>query len=71
VGWLTAQVEAGGVSLFGLVTTSVALGWLDSAAGDAHPMVQIGLVAAVTAVIGLMRFVALRWIFRPSLAERV
>jgi putative flippase GtrA len=69
VGWLTAQVEAGGVSLFGLVTTSVALGWLDSAAGDAHPMVQIGLVAAVTAVIGLMRFVALRWIFRPSVTE--
>jgi putative flippase GtrA len=69
VGWLTAQVEAGGVSLFGLVTTSVALGWLDSAAGDAHPVVQIGLVAAVTAVIGLMRFVALRWIFRPTVAD--
>ncbi|HLM07114.1 MAG TPA: GtrA family protein [Blastococcus sp.] len=66
VGWLTAQVEAGGVSLIGLVATSAALGWLDAAAGSAHPLVQIGLVATVTAAIGLMRFVALRWIFRPT-----
>jgi len=66
VGWLTAQIEAGGVSLFGLVTTSVALSWLDSAAGTAHPVLQISLVAAVTGLIGLIRFAALRWIFRPT-----
>lgn len=66
VGWLAAQVEAGGVSLFGLVTTSVALGWLDSAAGTAPAAVQITLVAAVTGLIGLIRFAALRWIFRPT-----
>ena len=36
VGWLTAQVEAGGVSFVGLVATSSALRWLDTAAGDAH-----------------------------------
>jgi putative flippase GtrA len=66
VGWLTAQIEAGGVSLFGLVTTSVALGWLDATVGAAQPVLQITLVAAVTAVIGLIRFVALRWIFRPT-----
>jgi hypothetical protein len=57
------------VSLFGLAATSTALGWLDSAAGSAHPFVQIALVAAVTALIGLMRFVALRWIFRPTTAR--
>ena len=66
VGWLTAQIEAGGVSLFGLVTTSVALGWLDATVGTAHPILQIGLVAAVTGLIGLIRFAALRWIFRPT-----
>ncbi len=66
VGWLTAQMEAGGVSLFGLVATSVALRWLDATVGAAHPLLQISLVAAVTAFIGLIRFVALRWIFRPT-----
>jgi putative flippase GtrA len=66
VGWLAAQLEAGGVSLFGLVATSVALGWLDSAAGGAPAALQITLVAAVTGFIGLIRFIALRWIFRPT-----
>jgi putative flippase GtrA len=66
VSFLTAQVEAGGVSFVGLVATSTALGWLDAAVGTAHPFWQITLVAAVTAVIGLLRFVALRWIFRPA-----
>lgn len=70
VGWLTAQIEAGGVSFIGLVATSAALGWLEATASDAHPFVQIALVATVTALIGLMRFIALRWIFRPRTAER-
>jgi putative flippase GtrA len=66
VGFWTAQVEAGGVSLFGLVATSLALRWLDSTVGSAPIVLQISLVAAVTATIGLMRFIALRWIFRPA-----
>jgi putative flippase GtrA len=66
VGWLTAQIEAGSISFVGLVATSAALGWLDSAAGSADPFWQITLVAAVTAFIGLLRFIALRWIFRPA-----
>ena len=66
VGWVTAQIEAGGVSLFGLVATSVALGWLDSAAGATPAALQITMVAAVTGFIGLIRFIALRWIFRPT-----
>jgi len=66
VGFVAAQIEAGGVSLFGLLATSVALRWLDATVGSAHPALQITLVAAVTGLIGLIRFVALRWIFRPS-----
>lgn len=65
VTWWTAQWEAGGVAVVGLVSTSAALTWLDSAAGSAPMWLQIALVATVTAVIGMMRFVALRWIFRP------
>jgi putative flippase GtrA len=66
VHWLTAQVEAGGVSLIGLLATSAALGWLNETAGSAPVALQIALVATVTAVIGLLRFLALRWIFRPT-----
>jgi len=66
VTWLAAQIEAGGVSLVGLLATSAALGWLDALAGSAHPILQITLVATITAMIGVMRFVALRWIFRPT-----
>ena len=65
VHWLTAQWEAGSVAVIGLVCTSAALTWLDSAAGSAPIWLQIALVATVTAVIGMMRFIALRWIFRP------
>ena len=66
VHWLTAQVEAGGVSFVGLLATSAALGWLNETAGSAPIALQIALVAAVTAGIGLMRFLALRWLFRPA-----
>ena len=65
VHWLTAQWEAGGVAVVGLISTSVALTWLDSAAGAAPIWLQIALVATVTAVIGTLRFIALRWLFRP------
>ena len=37
VTWLTAQIEAGGVSVLGLVATSAALGWLDAVAGLRAP----------------------------------
>jgi putative flippase GtrA len=70
VGWLTAQVEAGGVTVLGLLATSAALGWLDATAGAVPVLLQITLVAGITAVIGLMRFVALRWIFRPAQVAR-
>jgi putative flippase GtrA len=66
VSWVAAQWEAGGVSVVGLVATSSALEWLDSVTGTDHPVVQVAVVATVTAAIGVLRFVALRWIFRPG-----
>jgi putative flippase GtrA len=66
VGFLAAQIEAGTVSVIGLIATSAALAWLEAVAASAHPFVQIALVAGVTAMIGILRFVALRWIFRPT-----
>lgn len=66
VKWFSAQVEAGGVAVVGLLATSAALGWLHSSAAAAPLGLQLALVAAVTAAIGLARFVALRWIFGPD-----
>ncbi|RBY97369.1 GtrA family protein [Blastococcus sp. TF02-8] len=66
VHWFTAQWEAGGVTILGLLATSTALGWLDAVTEGDHPVLQIATVAAVTAFIGAMRFLALRWIFRPE-----
>jgi putative flippase GtrA len=69
VGWWTAQWEAGGVTIIGLVATTAALGWLDSTSASAHVALQITCVVTVTALIGLMRFIALRWIFRGPAAD--
>jgi putative flippase GtrA len=70
VTWQTAQWEAGAVSLFGLLATSGALGWLHATASNAPPVLQIVLVVAVTTLIGTIRFIALRWIFRPTARTR-
>jgi putative flippase GtrA len=64
VHWFTAQWEAGGITVLGLLATSAALGWLEAVTGTADDMVQITVVTIVTALIGAMRFLALRWIFR-------
>ena len=66
VDWLSAQMEAGGVAVAGLFATSLALGWLHSSATAAPIGVQVAVVAGVTGAIGLVRFAALRWIFRPT-----
>ncbi|WNV75304.1 GtrA family protein [Geodermatophilus sp. DSM 44513] len=65
VTWLTAQLEAGGVTVIGLLLSSAALGVLDSLAPDAGVVTQVALVVTVTGLVGLMRFIALRWLFRP------
>ncbi|MGY1680705.1 GtrA family protein [Geodermatophilus sp. SYSU D01176] len=68
VRWLTAQLEAGGVTVIGLLLSSSALGVLDSFAPNAGVVAQVSLVVTVTGLVGLMRFVALRWLFRPRAA---
>ena len=68
VHWLTAQLEASGVTVIGLLLSSAALGVLDSVAPDASVIAQVALVVTVTGLIGLMRFIALRWLFRPRAA---
>ncbi len=68
VHWLTAQLEASGVTVIGLLLSSTALGVLDSVAPDASVVTQVALVVTVTGLVGLMRFIALRWLFRPRAA---
>jgi len=65
VHWLTAQLEAGGVSVIGLLLTTTSLGVLNTLVPDASVITQVTLVVAVTGLVGLMRFIALRWLFRP------
>ena len=66
VSWLSAQIEAGGVAVVGLLATTAALSWVHSSADSVPAGLQIALVTAVTGAIGLVRFIALRWIFRPT-----
>jgi putative flippase GtrA len=66
VSWLSAQVEAGGVAVVGLLATTAALTWVHAAADTVPAGAQIALVTAVTGAIGLIRFLTLRWIFRPT-----
>ncbi|TKJ28540.1 hypothetical protein A6V29_00100 [Blastococcus sp. CCUG 61487] len=70
VGWFTAQWEAGGVTVIGLLATSATLGWLETTAAGAHVALQITAVVVVTATVGLLRFLALRWIFRGPAPRR-
>ena len=65
VSWFAAQWEGGSIALVGIVATALALGWLDAATGTGDAWERLLLVAAVTGAIGLMRFVALRWVFAP------
>jgi putative flippase GtrA len=70
VGWFTAQWEASTVAALGLVATSATLGWIKTTAAEDQVWLQITAVVTVTAIIGLLRFIALRWIFRsPALSE--
>ncbi|MEU2347119.1 GtrA family protein [Modestobacter sp. NPDC049651] len=71
VHWFTAQWEAGGVAAVGLVATSLALAGAHSVLGPIAQQWQLALIAAVTGLIGLVRFVALRsWVFAPATSHR-
>ena len=60
VGWLSAQWEAGGLAVLGLGISALGLAGLGVLFPDANAVVQGGFVIAMTALVGLLRFVALR-----------
>lgn len=68
VSWFTGQWEGGGIALVGIALTSLALGWLDSSSGVTSTATRLVLVGVVTGAIGLVRFVALRFVFAPRRA---
>ncbi|MFC9517569.1 GtrA family protein [Nocardiaceae bacterium NPDC056970] len=64
VRWFAAQWEGGALALLGLIVSSLALAGLHFFFPDATGLVSITLVIAVSAVVGGLRFVALRgWWF--------
>ena len=70
VSWFTAQWEGGGLSVVGLVLTSVTLAGVHALVGEVGTVAELGLIAAVTGAIGLIRFIALRsWVFSPAVRQ--
>src|SRR4051795_2319951 len=69
VTWFAAQWEGGGLAVAGMVATGLALGWFDSVGGDHGSLTDLTVVALVTGAIGLVRFVALRWVFGARTPE--
>ncbi|RZL21198.1 MAG: GtrA family protein [Rhodococcus sp. (in: high G+C Gram-positive bacteria)] len=64
VHWFTAQWEGGGLALVGLLASSAAISALGFLFPGATGVVQAGLVIGVSALVGGLRFVALRgWVF--------
>ncbi|WP_305094150.1 GtrA family protein [Prescottella sp. R16] len=73
VPWFAAQWEGGALALLGLIASSCTLALVRFFFPDASGLLSISLVIAVSAVVGGLRFLALRgWVFgrpRPSLQE--
>jgi putative flippase GtrA len=65
VSWFAAQWEGGALALAGMVATSLALSWFNSSVHEPAVVAEVLVIAAVTATIGTLRFLALRWVFRP------
>lgn len=63
VGPITAQLEGGGLSVLGLLVTTLALAAFAVAVPAAGTGLQTLLVVSLTVAVGLVRFVALRWSF--------
>lgn len=65
--WLPAQVESGGLAVVALVATTVALGVANRVVPTAPWTVEVALVLAVTGLIGIVKFFALRGlVFRST-----
>jgi putative flippase GtrA len=65
VTFLAAQWEGGALALAGMIATSLALSWFNAVSSDPSVLTEILVIGAVTATIGTLRFIALRWVFRP------
>jgi putative flippase GtrA len=64
VRWLTAQLRGGGLALAGLAISSATLAGLDFAAPGLNEIAEGCAVVAVTAGVGGLRFLTLRfWVF--------
>lgn len=64
VGWFTAQWEGGGLALIGLGATTATITGLDVALPDAGAALSAAILVGVTAIVGGLRFLALRgWVF--------
>jgi putative flippase GtrA len=66
VPWFAAQVEGGGLTVAGMAATSLALVALSAWTDATGATVQLLVIGAVTGVVGLIRFAALRWLFKPG-----
>ncbi|SNS54128.1 Putative flippase GtrA (transmembrane translocase of bactoprenol-linked glucose) [Geodermatophilus saharensis] len=62
VGWAAAQWAGGGLAVTGLAATSLALAALEGWTAARGPLASVLVVVAVTGVVGLARFVGLRWV---------
>ena len=66
VTWQAAQVEGGALVVAGMVVTGLALyGW-HAVAGPGSALADLLVIGVVTGAIGLVRFAALRRLFRPA-----
>ena len=65
VTWQAAQAEGGALVVLGMVLTGLALYAWDAVAGPSSAFASLAVIATVTGAIGLVRFAALRWLFRP------
>ncbi|MGY1830499.1 GtrA family protein [Geodermatophilus sp. SYSU D01180] len=66
VGWFAAQWEGGALAIAGMVATSLALSWFAATVSEPAVVAELAVIALVTATIGTLRFLALRWVFRPQ-----
>jgi putative flippase GtrA len=71
VSWHAAQAEGGALVVVGMVLTGLALYSWDAVAGPSGALTDLAVIATVTAVVGLVRFAALRWLFRPPVSAAV